>query len=333
MDRRLAVLTRRAKTIPAVIAAFAVLVVTLPLTLPLSVVIDVVRRHFRLPIARLLLFGVVYLGWEMIALGTATWLWITAGFGVRLGSERSQRAHMALQMRWIRSLIANAERFLHLRLETEGEEVLGDGPLILLNRHASIIDTIIPALIVDRAGMNVRYVMKRELLVDPAIDLFASRLPCYFVDRSGADTAAELAAIKDLAAGAGPDDVLIIFPEGTRWTEKKRAQVQSSLEEKHPDRAIEFKDRLDTMPPRAGGTVAALSGLADADITILSYTGLEGLVGPMDAIRVIPFRSPVSVELRRVPRSVVPTDPEGQRRWLDAEWETVDLWVRTHRVT
>jgi 1-acyl-sn-glycerol-3-phosphate acyltransferase len=333
MDRRRSVIARRARSVPAVIAGFVVIVATLPVTLPVGVVVDVIRRHPRLPIARLLLFGVVYLGWEVIAVATATALWVASGFGARLSGERSQRAHKTMQMRWLRSLIFNAERFLRLRIEVDGEEVLGDGPIIMLTRHASIIDTLIPGFLVDRAGMDVRYVMKRELLVDPAIDLYASRLPCYFVDRSGHDTAAELAAIEQLAREATPDDAVIIFPEGTRWTEKKRAQVQASLDERHPERAIEFKDRLDTMPPRAGGTIAVLAGLPDADVAILSYTGLEGLVGPMDAIRVIPFREPVTVSLRRLPRGTVPDDPEGQRRWLDDEWETVDLWVRTHRVT
>ncbi len=325
--------TRRAKSVTTVFVALTLLVITLPLTLPVAVVADVIRGHVRLPIPRLLVFGIVYLGWEVIGVFTATWLWVACGFGARLKSPTVVQTHRDVQMAWMRSLQANAARLLKLNVEYHGEECLRDGPVVLLARHASIVDTLIPGIIVDRMGMKNRYVMKRELLLDPAIDLFASRLPNYFVDRSGRDTSAELASIRALAEGSGSDEAMIIFPEGTRWTEAKRESVQRSLEENQPERAVQFKDRLDTMPPRAGGTIATLAGLPDADIVVLSYTGLEGLTGPADAINVIPFRHPVIVELRRIPRSEVPDDAEGQRSWLDDEWETVDRWVRTHRVT
>lgn len=331
MDARTSVVARRAKSIPGVFVAFALLVGLFPIAAPLAVVVDVLRGKFRLPLLRLMAFGIAYFGWEVIGVITATALWVASGFGTAIDTELSQRAHRWMQMRWLRSLLINCRRFLGLRIEVDGDECLTDGPLIMLARHASIIDTLLPGLIADQRGMKIRYVMKQELLVDPSIDLFAQRLPNYFVDRSGVDTAAEVESIRKLASESGPDEVFAIFPEGTRWTDAKREQVQRSLEKSRPERAILFKDRLDTMPPRAGGTLAVLDGLPDADIVVLSYVGLEKLAGPLDALSVIPFRDPVTVELRRIPRSVVPVDPDEQRQWLDDEWETVDLWVRTHR--
>ena len=66
-------------------------------------------------------------------------------------------------------------------------------PILVVSRHASLIDTLLPGRYVTQPfGIRLRYVLKSELLVDPALDIAGNRLPNVFVDRGG-DTDRELA--------------------------------------------------------------------------------------------------------------------------------------------
>ena len=54
----------------------------------------------------------------------------------------------------------------------------------MLCRHASLADSLVSAWVITSvAGMNPRYVLKRELLVDPCLDIVGNRLPNHFLDR------------------------------------------------------------------------------------------------------------------------------------------------------
>jgi len=319
---------RRALSLPGVFLGLLVVLPLLLVLVPVLVVHDTVRYR-RLPTVRLLLFGVCYLAWEVVAVLACGALWVAAGFGTQMQRPASQRAHTALQRTWVNSLVGLAEPLLGLRFDVTGAEELRDGPLVLLCRHTSLIDTLIPAKLLMDRGFRVRYVLKDDLLWDPALDLVGNRLPNHFVDRSGTNTPAELEVLRRLAADAGPDEALVIFPEGTRWTAAKRAQVQARLAEKDPQLADEMAGRLRTMPPRPSGTLALLGGAPQADVVTLAYVGLDGLAGPKEALSAAPLAEPVVVGLWRTPRSEVPDDADGQSRWLRDEWGRVDDWVVT----
>lgn len=301
--------------------------------IPVLALLDLARGRPRLPAARLAAFGVWYLAWEFAAICSAAALWVAGGFGRRLGSPASLRRHRRLQDAWVASLLRAARRFLGLRLEIEGADLLGDGPLIVLCRHASLLDTLIPARMIFDRGLGVRYVLKDELLWDPALDLIGHRLPNYFVDRDSPDPIAETAAIGGLAAGAGADDALVIFPEGTRWAPGKRERAIASLRATSPERADRAAANPNTLPPRPGGTLALLDGCPDADVAVVAHTGLEGLSGPKEAMSLLPLRRPVRVSVRRIARADVPADPDGRLRWLLDQWDLVDAWVGEHSTT
>ncbi|MFM7068526.1 MAG: lysophospholipid acyltransferase family protein [Actinomycetes bacterium] len=321
--------TRRAVSLPAVVLGLLLVVPLAVVMLPLLFVHDVVRYR-RLPTVRLMVFGICYLAWEVVAVAACGLLWVVSGFGTVVHRPWSQHAHRRLQAIWVGSLLGCAERILGLRLNATGTEALSNGPLIVLCRHTSLLDTLIPAkLLIDR-GFSVRYVLKDDLLWDPALDLVGNRLPNHFVDRSGTNTPAELQALQQLAATAGPTDALVIFPEGTRWTPAKRARVQAKLAEADPELASEMADRVHTMPPRAGGATSLLDGAPSADVVTLAYVGLDGLAGPREAIAAAPLRHPVVVELWRTPRAKVPDGDEDRGRWLRDEWGRVDNWVVDH---
>lgn len=323
-------LRRRSLSIGAVLAGAAATPL-LVAAIPVLALVDLADRRAALPRARLALFGIWYLWWEVVAVAAAAGLWIAAGFGRTIGSDRSVRRHQRLQARWVASLLGAARRTLGLRLEVDGADALAGGPLLVFCRHASLMDTLIPAHLLFEHGMALRYVLKEELVWDPALDIIGHRLPNYFVDRASNDAGGEAAAIASLAAGAGDRDAVVIFPEGTRWSAAKRERAIAARRERDPDDAARAETLVATLPPRSRGPLAMLSGAPAADVAVLAHTGLEGLSGPKEAIALLPLRHPVRVTVRRIPRADLPGDDDARREWLWDQWRQVDDWVDRHR--
>lgn len=325
-------LRRRIRSIPAVLTGLAIGLPAAVVVVPALALADIVRGRRSLPRARLALFALWYLTWEATAVASAAALWVTSGFGRRLDTAAALDAHRALQERWVRSLLGAGHRLLGIRFEITGDDCLtAPGPLILLCRHTSMVDTLVPARLLFDRQRTLRYVLKDELLWDPALDLVGHRLPNHFVDRTNPDPGVESAAIEALAASASDTDALVIFPEGTRWSPAKRQRVLERLADTDPALAARAERLTTTLPPHAGGVLALLDGRPDADVVIMAHTGLEGLAGPREALRLLPLPEPVRVSLRRLPRSEIPTDETGRREWLLDQWDEVDRWVRSHR--
>ena len=224
-------------------------------------------------------------------------------------------------------LLQLLEAVLGLRFSIEGLEELRPGPVIVFGRHVSLVDTLFPALALGDCGLSLRYVLKRELQMVPLLDVVGHRLPNYFADRSGTDTERELAALSALATGLQADDSVVIFPEGTRGTDAKRARAVERLGERHPELVEQAASLVHTMPPRWGGAFALLDAAPDADVVVFVHYGLDGLRGLRSILAALPFRRPVTVELWRIPRAEIPDDRDARRRWLFDLWTRVDAWV------
>ncbi|MGI8938764.1 MAG: hypothetical protein ACR2JF_11245 [Iamia sp.] len=83
-----------------------------------------------------------------VALG-APWvlsgaLWAASAPSGGTASARSQRWHHTLQRSWAGSILAAARSLVDLPFGAHGTEDLGDGPLIVLGRHASLPDAFLP---------------------------------------------------------------------------------------------------------------------------------------------------------------------------------------------
>ena len=97
--------------------------------------------------------------------------WLAGGTWAGADPERERRLEQRLQVWWAKAMWRAAERLYRLRLEVDGDDCVEPGPVLVLSRHASLIDTLIPLVILSvRHGLRLRYVMKRELLWDPCID-------------------------------------------------------------------------------------------------------------------------------------------------------------------
>lgn len=171
-------LTRRSLTIAAVVVATALLTLSLPVTLPLAWLL---AFHPSLRgLARTLMFVVSYLWCEMFGIAVAAWLWVRfrAPHPASPVWSRYLAANQRLQFAWANALKRATEVIFALRFNVTGDEALRGSGAIVFARHASLGDTVIPIVFYAMPqGIRLRYVLKRELLLDPCLDIVATACP------------------------------------------------------------------------------------------------------------------------------------------------------------
>ncbi len=314
-------LQRRAVSIPSLVLGAVALVVLLPLWLPVAALSDIVRLRWRLPTVRLLAFAVCWTWLETVGVTAALLLWLT-------GQRRNERAHFGLQRWWAARLMGALQLTTGIRVDAADASSLSPGPAIMLCRHASLADSLLSAWVVTSGAlMNPRYVLKKELLADPCLDVVGNRLPNYFLDRQAADSATELSALRILAAGLTDDQVAIIFPEGTRSSPEKRERALDKIRERDRARAERLAGMQHLLPPRPAGSQALLGGRPDADVIVAWHVGFDGLDTFGGILRYL-ARRPRTVQFhaRRIARADVPDGP-AFTQWLDDQWLQSDRAV------
>ncbi len=319
-------LQRRLVTIPRTAALFLGLTILFPVLLVLTGGVDLIRglvTHKPWIATRLLMIGWVYLAGQMVVVVVSAFHWLAV---LPSGSERSAtlaEGAYDLQAWWVRFIVAAMERVLGLRFESTNNDIVAPGPVIVLFRHASIVDNMLPYVFVsDRAGIRLRWVLKKELLSDPALDIGGNRMPNYFVDRHSDSSEQETANIAALGANLGPDEGILLFPEGTRFSQDEYEARMLRLSESSPDlyRIMEGRDQV--LPPRTGGVLALLdSGM---DVVFGIHTGLESLRGLKEIWREAPVGRRIQVTFRRVPASNIPLEASDRIKWLYEQWAQVD---------
>jgi 1-acyl-sn-glycerol-3-phosphate acyltransferase len=231
-----------------------------------------------------------------------------------------------VQSWWGSTLFASIRRIFSLEMIVEGEEVVRPGPVLAMFRHASIVDNLLPLVYVThRNGINLRWVIKKELLTLPSLDIGGNRLPNYFVDRDAKDSRAEITRIRSLAEGLGPNDGVLIYPEGTRFTEEKRRRTLERMAEGSRaiyDRAENLKNVL---PPRIGGPLILLE--SDHDVIFCAHEGLGGFAHIRDLWSGGLVGRTVSVKFWRVPAASIPSGRSARIEWLFDQWQMLDDWV------
>jgi len=311
---------RRALGITGVAAVAVGLTLCAAVVYPLAALVDLVRLRRRLPLTRLLAFAWCWSWLELAGVAASAALWLTGRSGDPLPSYR-------LQAWWADRLMGALRVTCGLDPRIEGADQLRPGPVVLLVRHASLADSLLTVWAVTTVGLRPRVVMKKELLVDPCLDIVGNRLPNCFVDRGAADSAPELAAIAAMAGGMGAEDAAVIFPEGTRANDDKRARALDRIAQGDGDRAARLAGLTHLLPPRTSGARAILGAAPDADVVVGWHVGFEGLDdfgGILDALG--GPRRDVRLQFHRVARSEVP-EGDGFTEWLDGQWLRLDAEV------
>ena len=325
LESSAAIWGRRAKTIPTMLGATAVALVGAPVFIPTLAAADLLRRRTTLPSVRLYLFGLQYAFNDSVEILLAPLLWLAAGFGRTLGSERSIRRHARLQMWSLALLFKRADQLLGLRLKIDTDSAPLDepGPTIVLTRHCSIFDSSLPSMLYEPTGFQIRGVIMAELLADPGFDLLFGRLGSIFIPRdNGPDAKRQIA---DLASQLGPTTIAALFPEGRLFTPERLARAKGRLIERDPERGSRLASLANTLPPQAGGLSALLAGAPSADVVIIRHAGLESFQPTTSFL--VPHDKPILVSAVRFDRASIPDDEATVQRWLDDRWCEMDDWV------
>mgnify|MGYP000520569617 CR=1 FL=1 len=327
VEPRSAAIKRRLKTVPMIIVlAFVVTGLIVPLALGAIAIdawIGIVKRR---PSAylRSLMFGWAYLIADIVGLTFLTITWFTS-----LGGRNQlhlQRTAFWAQQNWAGFMMGAAKFLFRLNIEVHGQEQAEPGPYIEVIRHSSIVDNVLSAIAISGPlGIDLRYVIKKELLGDPVFDVCGKRLWNHFLDRDSGDPK-EIEAIRRLASDMGRKDGALIYPEGTRVSEKRRLKALKAIARNRPERAERFKNLKHCLPPRHGGLLALLDAAPDVDLVLFLHVGLEGIRGIQDALSGGLNGRRTVIQIIRVARAQV-GNGEAAAEWLDTTWLAVDDWV------
>lgn len=317
------VLFRRSLTTTGVVLGLLLVTALLPVLLPTALLIDFARKLATgtpFMAVRILLFGWVYL------IGEAWGLAILAITAV-LPARKSIAATYRLQSAWAGWNFRAVRAIFGLSFVVAGDQEIRPGPIVLLSRHASLIDTLLPSWFVTRHHqLRIRYVLKKELLLDPALDIAGNRLPNHFVDRGAGDSEPDREAIGRLASGLEDDEAILIYPEGTRYSDEKRSRYIRRFSSRRSQLATIARTLKRVLPPRPGGTLAILES-CQADVVVLMHRGLEGFARVKDIWKGGIVGSEISVLFRRIARGEIPQDRNERIAWLYELWREIDHWV------
>jgi 1-acyl-sn-glycerol-3-phosphate acyltransferase len=251
-------------------------------------------------------------------------------------TRRRRRLVFKLKRQWLGSHVAGLRRLFGLRFEFDGLEHAGPGPELVMIRHASIIDNTLPDVIIGGAhGIGFRFVIKRELRMLPTIDIGGRWVPTLFVRRRSGDTDTELAKLAPLTENLGPDDGILIYPEGTRCTAEKLARAKQIIAERQPAIAPLAEPLRHVLPPRLGGVLTLLEQSRDAvtvdgsgvDVVVFGHVGLDGFEYISDIWSGGLIGTTVRMKFWRYPASELPADRDALIAWLYGVWRTLDAWI------
>ncbi|NNE72215.1 MAG: lysophospholipid acyltransferase family protein [Acidimicrobiales bacterium] len=297
-----------------------------PALFAVALVIDLATAPRRRRLLRLLAFVYGYVLLEGAGIMLAVLLWIATGCGLFMSTRWSRRAHYRVQRWWAHSIVRAAQRFLRLQIEIDGLALVTETPAIVAAQHASFFDALLPTIVLaHRTDRAARHVLKRELAWDPCLGLYGNRHPNHFVARASERLEGETTAIERLAATAGPE-ALVLFPEGTFYSEARAKKSMARLAEQDPQR----HDRLDLrhlLPPRPGGILAMLRGRPRSDVLFIAHTGFEPFGSLRSIAAHVPFVEPIRVKLWRIAAADMPREPEERMAVIDQTWQAMDDWV------
>ncbi len=327
---------RRTRGIAAEIVAFVLVTILLPLLLVVALLVDValgVVRRKPWMATRLVLFAWWFLAGEMVGMASLLGGWLLTGGPLREDSARRRRWVYRTRIRWASGHFNGVRVLFRLKLEVEDLQVAAPGPVLVFIRHASIIDNTMPDALIGAAhGIGLRFVLKRELQAIPTIDIGGRQVPTTFVRRASKDPEAELALVRRLAVELGPDEGVLIYPEGTRHTAEKLARAQATIAERQPHIAP-YANRLShLLPPRLGGPLALMDEAGGrADIVFCGHVGLDGFEYISDIWSGGLVGTTVRVKFWRHAGTSVPASEEDRIAWLYAQWQTMDDWIGAQR--
>ncbi|MFY9572820.1 MAG: 1-acyl-sn-glycerol-3-phosphate acyltransferase [Blastocatellia bacterium] len=316
---------RRAITVTLYTLLCLAILGSLPALMVVAVVADLARGSNWAGV-RFVALVAFYFCCEVAGIAMSFLLWL-ARVVTRAGSDRFLDWNFALQQWWAGSLFQAGRFLFSLGVEVEGAEALGQGPFIVLMRHVSLGDTLLPSTILSKLhGLKLRYVLKSQLLWDPCLDIVGHRLPNCFVRRGAGDEMA-ISSVGRLMDDLRTNHGVLIYPEGTRFTHQKRERILKHLANGDRELFRQASALEHVLPPRLGGTLALLDRNESADALFCGHVGLEGVTDFRDFLRGSMVGAVLRVRFWRVAFDEIPRGRAAQTAWLYEHWTRLDEWV------
>lgn len=325
---------RRVLGTPAIVLLTVLALLALPVVAVLqmfSVLGYAFRRPPRFRGLRVAAFAVVYTAGECLCLLACAVLWVRSPLPSRRDGRRWEQRHVQLLQALLGLLLRAASALFAFRLRLEsphGETLDRRRPLIVLGRHAGPgASFVLVHVLSERYHRTPRIVLKERLRLDPALDVLLTRIGCAFLGKG--DTSR---AVADLARGLKARDALLIYPEGSDWTPTRHRLAVTRLRRRgQRARADAAAARPNVLPPRPGGTFAALQAAPAAQVAVFMHTGHDDLLELGALWRALPLRRELHMVWWEEPRPHV-EDEAACGSWLDTLWDDIDAWVSEQAV-
>ncbi|WP_146618339.1 lysophospholipid acyltransferase family protein [Lujinxingia litoralis] len=327
---------RRLITTSAWFALAILMPASLPLTLPLALLWGLVARdHFSA--ARALIFLSYFFVLECTGLLFALVHWLRFHL-LGLSPQAYERANRRVQRWWSRGLFWTALKLFGARISVKGLDHLDNPhPAVILCRHASTLDTMLPLGIASSPRIFA-YVIKSELLADPALDYVAQRIPNVFVNRGTNNPEAEVQKILALARDHRDTFSLVLYPEGTRFSPAKRQRLLDKFAAS-PDKAdllATARALTHTLPPLRDGALKLVEHAADKDLVFIAHRGIDRVGSMAELFTGALTHAHLEVNIWRIPAAQVPRDPELIAPFILEHWQRINDFVaaaQTHPTT
>lgn len=304
-------------SIPIVVAIFAFNVVTLPLQFAIGYIVSITTRYTTAVQAICFYQGFFVL--EIV--GILRLLWVRLRY---FNPAKRLQGNYGVQYWWGQSLCRMGTKLYNLTFKVSGREAIEGPSAILVSRHASIGDNVLPLVYFGiRRKEPLRYILKKELMWLPTLGWGGSALPNLFVDRSGTNTEKELEAVGELVTTTTEKESVLIYPEGTRFSRAK----QKALSLK-PELKAQIERWPDLLPPRLGGIGRMLNVNPGKDVVFLCHSGFEPSASLPDLANGGWLGQTIHLHFWRVPYAEIGSDVQA---FIFDQWDEMQVRVRQLR--
>ena len=135
------------------------------------------------------------------------------------------------------------------------------------------------------------------------------------------DSAKAVAEVSNLIASAGDDESVLIYPEGTRFTQKKHDELRA----KYANLAPQLDRWPNLLPVRLGGVTGMMAANPGKDLVFLAHAGFEGSADIHDLLNGGWLNQRVRLHFWRIPYADLPK--EDVQEFLFREWDTMQSTV------
>lgn len=321
-------LFRKLLIYPVYIVLWTLLCGLLPLWLLVTLFLDLLHSR-RFALTRSLALAVLGMTWELLCMIWSSALWLVRHLPLGMTEERELALLFHMQHRIGKSLWEAVSFCFGLQVEVQGQDCTATGPYLLFCRHAGVVDSFLGTVFVAYPHqLNIRYILKEQLRLDPIFDLIGSRLPNAFISRDASDSDEALAKMRGLVSDLQGQQAVLIYPEGTKFTKERRERLLDKFSENDDLSLHEYASSLQhTLPPRPSGVLTLLDERPDLDVVFCAHTGLEPAAKIWDVLKGSLVGNKVSVSFWRVSSEHIPTEEQARLNWLNKEWSRIDQWV------